>query len=999
VTLSPPTLESRTELDFVQELGARLPGMVPGWRAPAGGFGAALTHLYGRYLEALAGVVNGLPSKLELAFLDLLGASPTPAQPARAPVAFRPLTSSASATAAETPVALVVPAASRLAAQQSGGGDPIIFETEQDIAMTDARLTALVATWPAQDQGQRLLAGDGSDIAGDLFESPAPIEHCLYIGDDRLAIAGAATIIFTYEFARPAGDRLELGYELWDGTAWRPLDVIRDTTSGFSRAGVVELRTAAWNAATTSILGNETYWVRLVLKTQLNPGHGALPQIADIKLATEVRLPADGNDTPGVAAGVKPGNVAVNGRIVDATTTIFPFGPTAQVGSVFAVQTNPQLTMPGASITIAWTPAVQPLGSADGALLQPPVLSWEYWGGTDWNRVPAASVDFRQAAEVTLSVPDGLAATTFAGQDGKWLRVRLVAGGYVVQQQIPMPPTGGLFGQPVPDLMIGRVVAPALASVTLRYDYRSESARPHACITANAFVEQDVAAALAESDQHVTPFVALAESTPTVSFGFDRPLPDGTLSMYVDATADQGLGHMIWEAWSDGEWTRLRAQDETAGLKQPGMVVLSGAGEATPRSLSGQDPLRWLRARAPGPVSPAAIHLAGVHINAAWADALQTTQDEVLGSATGAARQSVQFAHRPVQGGEVVEVRELSGPIDNPQPNVLTDRLRALRIDENDARIVTDPASGAVMEVWVRWHAQPSLLHSGPNDRHYVIDRSVGVLSFGDGVRGMAPQPGTGNITARTYRSGGGSDGNVPAGAIKQLLTPLAGVAAVANPVPASGGADAEPPDRGARRAPGAIATGRQAVTPADYEALALDASAEVAMARAIPAHDPTGRSVPGWVTLIIVAADKSMRPTPSPGLCQMVHDHLGARVPAGVADRIFVRGPRFVEVGVIGQLSAVTAANVNTVLQQVHDALLSYLNPAYGGPSGSGWSFGSSVMLADVSAFLQALPGVDHMTMLALLLPGGQRTDTVTCAQDQLVTAGAIDLVALQER
>ena len=85
---------------------------------------------------------------------------------------------------------------------------------------------------------------------------------------------------------------------------------------------------------------------------------------------------------------------------------------------------------------------------------------------------------------------------------------------------------------------------------------------------------------------------------------------------------------------------------------------------------------------------------------------------------------------------------------------------------------------------------------SGPLFRpgHYVLERSRGRLVFGDGQHGRTPcQWAPKNVLAQRLPSSGGGDvGNVPASAIKQVLT---GVAAkgVTNPCDAEGGADVEP--------------------------------------------------------------------------------------------------------------------------------------------------------------------------------------------------------------
>ena len=52
----------------------------------------------------------------------------------------------------------------------------------------------------------------------------------------------------------------------------------------------------------------------------------------------------------------------------------------------------------------------------------------------------------------------------------------------------------------------------------------------------------------------------------------------------------------------------------------------------------------------------------------------------------------------------------------------------------------------------------PSLAESGPDDRHFTLDRESGRVTFGDGEHGR--RPAEGSMVEATYRCGGGRSGN-----------------------------------------------------------------------------------------------------------------------------------------------------------------------------------------------------------------------------------------------
>src|SRR5262249_41168400 len=114
--------------------------------------------------------------------------------------------------------------------------------------------------------------------------------------------------------------------------------------------------------------------------------------------------------------------------------------------------------------------------------------------------------------------------------------------------------------------------------------------------------------------------------------------------------------------------------------------------------------------------------------------------------------------------------------------------------------LVVEVDEGAGFQAWDRrdnllYHtaSDGTVTLSGPASPVYRVqpdeDGPAWVL-FGDGRYGRGRAIGPGNTRA-TYRVGGGTRGNVPAGSIVDRKSPISRLASVTNEAPASGGADA----------------------------------------------------------------------------------------------------------------------------------------------------------------------------------------------------------------
>jgi predicted phage baseplate assembly protein len=123
----------------------------------------------------------------------------------------------------------------------------------------------------------------------------------------------------------------------------------------------------------------------------------------------------------------------------------------------------------------------------------------------------------------------------------------------------------------------------------------------------------------------------------------------------------------------------------------------------------------------------------------------------------------------------------------------------------------------------VLWHEAASFADAGPKERRYRTETGEDqrtTVVFGDGRRGARLPTGVENVRA-AYRTSIGRAGNVRAGGISLLATRPLGVRGVVNPLPATGGADRDPPDQIRDNVPLAVSALDRLVSLKDYGSLA----------------------------------------------------------------------------------------------------------------------------------------------------------------------------------
>lgn len=249
--------------------------------------------------------------------------------------------------------------------------------------------------------------------------------------------------------------------------------------------------------------------------------------------------------------------------------------------------------------------------------------------------------------------------------------------------------------------------------------------------------------------------------------------------------------------------------------------------------------------------------------------------------------------------------------------------------------------------------------------------------------------PGPGAEVRAWYRGGGGQRGNVGAGKLTVLRTPVPGVR-VSNPEPATGGRDGESLENALRRAPQEFQARDRAVTVRDYEVLAMRHGG-VARARAFTRKDLWAFARPGEVEVVLVPFVPGTGDSPAPPVRaaevrqqarsevrQEVEQYLRRRSTVGAEP--VVRWGLCKEVLVDARIVVRPDEDAQAVRSRIIGRLSEAISPLARTEAGYGSGFGRPLRVSNLyRAMEEAEPGVQYVDRVRLEVDKVPDTDAVS--------------------
>jgi hypothetical protein len=630
------------------------------------------------------------------------------------------------------------------------------------------------------------------------------------------------------------------------------------------------------------------------------------------------------------------------------------------------------------------------------------ILSWEYWNGKGWSSINTIHTH-RHRTSVSFTCPLDISPVHVSGNENYWIRVRIVSGDYGKIEQTSTTSSSGNVTWSEDDSNIQEPQLNRLPTIKI---VPSKPSKPEQCSTYNNLEYDSAIDSNGSISPSFQPFKGMEDAHPTIYLGYDKKMENGPINLMFSlkdrefpAGSKRPMFDFNYYSKDIGQTAnyvekKISAVDGTGNLTKTGSLKFYIGPDFAQRSNFGND-LFWIKAVDTTDVYADNIKQIGTSIlppevktlyhNTVTAIHATKVSDEILGSSSGLPNQTFNLTKTPVSLGNF-NLRINEGTFLSDEDRTALLRTQTIQDDRDQA--------GNLIASWVSWNRVDDMYDSGPNDRDFRLDTTLGIIEFGDDIKGKIPPIGSDNIKT-TYIAADNAVGIALPGEIKSLKSNIPFIDSVTNPE-VEGGMASETTDNALLRGPQLLRNRGQAVTANDFEWLVREKFPILARVKCLPTTSSAGVSVPGHTSMVIVQTSTEEKPIPSLELLGQVQQHLASLSSTVIAsnDQLKVMPPAYVIVSVTADIYPISTDLASVARNNASDVLTAFLHPLLGGFDGKGWDFGYLVSQSDIFRILSNISEIDHIGSVSIAIEDGVgnlqvRTNTTTVLPQALMCSG----------
>lgn len=468
---------------------------------------------------------------------------------------------------------------------------------------------------------------------------------------------------------------------------------------------------------------------------------------------------------------------------------------------------------------------------------------------------------------------------------------------------------------------------PVIRNLQICYSYEGQTVKPDGLFRVCGARYEDLLPLLQNGISHPV-FLPFPYPGNALYLGFDRVWRQGPVSLYIKLRREENgrEGRILWEYSTGRGFQELWVRDGTGNLSHSGIVMFEPPSDMGLTELEGVKRC-WLRLRDENgsreEISRFREFIEEILPNAVMAHNVETAAAEDYYLDT--ARPDMEF---PLYGDNLLEAEVWVNEKRRLAPREMEEMLK----NRPDTVQAEYDSRGEISAFYVKWEEADHFLEAEGGERLYQVDRINNRLLFGDGIRVRIPGE-TADTAFRVIRkSCRGSLGNVEPGSIDGFYGNVQSVREVKNPAAGFGGSDLERTQRALWRSSHLIGSRRRLVSEYDYEREALGFSEDVAQAACICGVDRQGRVQERQIHLVVLMRDYRDGMHSFYRLRRELKTVLDRQCEAGCREgELCIEAPDFVEVSVKLWLQIPDIREGISVRRRYLEQIEAYLEPGSG--------------------------------------------------------------------
>ncbi|MBO5278783.1 MAG: hypothetical protein J6B06_04775, partial [Lachnospiraceae bacterium] len=548
-------------------------------------------------------------------------------------------------------------------------------------------------------------------------------------------------------------------------------------------------------------------------------------------------------------------------------------------------------------------------------------VSIEYYNGVGWKRLECQRDYKRMFAEaksgtyeLNFICPEDWAEAGIGGYQMPCIRIQLLK-------------SDNCYMQPCIHCY------PRIRNMTIAYTYEGQFKRPEKVEGIYGTQRLDVTKPLMEK-RGIAVFSKGRYEETALYLGFDRKFDNGPISLWFDIEENSMRDRVLLEySYSTIRGFKpMKVLDGTRNMTSSGMIFFIPQSDMAPQVLEDKE-LYWIKISLQGRLEEKdKPHIRRILLNAVEARNVETLEEEEF--YIDQAVPDMQFA--------LNAQNILSAEVWVNETGSFSDKQISRQLSDNpDGTRAVYNFLGEIEEFYVKWQEVSDFSQSLPRDRHYVLDRMNNKLIFGDGVHVMIPQMTKAAAFKVTVRCSAGQEGNVEAYRISDTASNLLFIDNIYNPIPAFGGSNMETLENALKRGSNILSARHRLVTETDYVREVKSFSDTIDKVRCVIGKTVSGVSEEDCISLVLLMKDYQKGSYSFHKMKNQIWEHLMAHCEISVEPAcLHIVEPVFVDICVNAWVEVFDMENAFEIREIIEEFLRNYLSPVRADRN-QGWDIG----------------------------------------------------------